>query len=197
MFPAALCPLSCSAASSPCLLSFFYIEQVLFIYTLLIICLGLFSSLFFSRLPSLLSSGPSPSLLTFGSLSADVQHIYLTHVFFLFSLHQILLFFSFSFFLTTLPSCFSTLFPLCSQPVHHLGVPGLGWDHQNHQSEVPQRFLGTSGSCQAGKPWPREGAGGWGCWVDLGGPDTAPGSRSRLVFTESSFVIVSPSFLIR
>lgn len=75
--------------------------------------------------------------------------------------------------------------------------PRFGMGHQNHQPEVPQRFLGTPGSCQAGKPWPREGAGGWGCWVALGGPDTAPGSRSRLVFTESSFVIVSPSFLIR
>lgn len=201
IFPAALCPLSCSMlccilTSASCIplhitdiISLYFVNYYPWVILL--------PFLFCSRLPSLIWSGPFPSLLTFGSLFADCQHVYPTQCLFPFFISSNSSLFPCSFFLTTISSCFSALFPLWSQPAHHLGVPDLGQDHQNHQPKVPQRFLGTYGPCQAGKPWPREGAGGWGCWVALGGPDTAPGSRSRLVFTESSFVIVSPSFLIR
>lgn len=187
IFLAALCPLSCSVlcfilALASCIL--LYIADIISLY-LVNYCP------WFIFLPSFLSA------LGFQVFFDLVLHLHCWHldhfllasntfilpsVFFLFSFHQILSLSPCSFFLTTLSSCFFTLFPLCSQPAHHLGVPDLGWDHQNHQPKVPQRFLGTFGPCQAGQLWPREGSGGWGWWVALGGPDTAPDSRYRLVF---------------
>lgn len=169
IFPAALCPLSCSMLCCILTLSSYillYITDIISLYFVNYLPWFIFLPfLFCSRFPNLLWSGPS--LLTFASCSADLQQIYLTQCLFPFLISSNSSFFPCSFFLTTLSSCFSTPFPLWPQPAHNLGVPDLGWDHQNHQPKVPQRFLGTFGSCQAGKPWPREGAGGWGCWVAL------------------------------
>lgn len=88
IFPAALCPLSCSMlccilASASCIP--LYITDVISLYCVNYWPWVIFLPfLFCSRLPSLLWSGPSPSLLTFGSLFADLQHIYLTQCLFLF-----------------------------------------------------------------------------------------------------------------
>lgn len=130
IFPAALCPLSCSMlccvlTSASCIplhitdiISLYFVNYCPWVI--------LFPFLFCSRLPSLIWSGPFPSLLTFGSLFADRQHVYLTQCLFPFFISSNSSLFPCSFFLTTISSCFSALFPLWSQPAHHLGVPDLG-----------------------------------------------------------------------
>lgn len=82
----------------------------------LIFCVSLLSFLLQVSLSVFFSSGPSPSLLTFGSLSADLQHIFF-HIFFLVSFYQIILSFSYSILLKRM---FTSVYPSCFQHTHSL-----------------------------------------------------------------------------
>lgn len=70
----------------------------------------------------------------------------------------------------------------------------MGWDRQNRQPKMPQSLLSTFGSCWAGKLGLSKGAGSRGRWVAL---TWLQAHATDLCFAELSFVIVSPSFLIR